>query len=166
MDEVGRGTSTSDGLSLAKGIVDYLNTETQGRTLFATHYHEIIEHGDLIDGIDNFSISVTHDDNGKPIFLHKIVKGGIDKSYGIEVAESAGVPESVIKTSKEYLLQINKQDRKHSGLDEYAQTSLFQANDNRIDKLKEKVSRININETTPLQSMETLNELVKLIESS
>lgn len=166
MDEVGRGTSTSDGLSLAKGIVDYLNLNTQARTLFATHYHEIIQYGELNDGIKNFSISVTHDENGKPIFLHKIVEGGINKSYGIEVAESAGVPMEVIENSKKYLEQLNNQGRTHTGLDEYAQTSLFQGDDPRLIELRKKANNININETTPLQSMATLDELVKFIKDA
>ncbi len=163
MDEVGRGTSTSDGLSLAKSITDFLNNQIKGRTLFATHYHELVEHAENIEGVSNFSISVTHDDNGKPIFLHKIVPGGIDRSYGIEVAESAGVPLDVINRSKDYMREfMNQKNREHKSLNNYdkTQTSLFDDKNEQLIKLQAMMKDININETTPLQSLQYLKDVI------
>jgi DNA mismatch repair protein MutS len=144
-------------------ITDYLNTNIQARTLFATHYHELIRHGDKMEGVKNYSIAVTHDENGKPVFLHIIVEGGFNKSYGIEVAESSGVPIEIIENSKRYLNLYNTQnDRKSQPLDNYAQDSLFveKASKN-SDKLNEILKAVDLNRTTPLESMQILNELVQ-----
>lgn len=173
MDEVGRGTSTSDGLSLASGIVDYLSERLKSRVLFATHYHELVDHVDGLKNVHNLSISVTHDENGKPIFLHKIVSGGIDKSYGIEVAESAGLPEEILESSRRYLeeheLGANKlkleQDRQTKRLSPYDQSSLFvAAKDNRFEELLNRVKEIEVNKMTPIQALQNLNELVESIK--
>lgn len=162
MDEVGRGTSTSDGLSLAMGITDHLNSKIRGRTLFATHYHELVEHGEKSLGIKNYSIAVTHDENGRPIFLHKIVDGGINKSYGIEVAESAGIPNSVIEASKVYLSNYQSIERNSQSLETYSQKTLFEEKvSDKADQIISKLKKIDLNDTTPMQSMKILDELLK-----
>lgn len=110
LDEIGRGTSTYDGISLAWAIVEYLHQVVKARTLFATHYHELTDLGDHGDGISNLNVAV-REYNGDIAFLHKIVPGSADKSYGIHVAKLAGVPVSVIKRADEILKQLEKQQQ-------------------------------------------------------
>ena len=106
LDEVGRGTSTSDGLSIAKAVVEYLHDVIKAKTLFATHFHELINLEQSLTGIENYNVQV-HEESGEIKFLHKLEKGGTDKSYGIEVAKLAGVPEKVIKRAKEILSKVS-----------------------------------------------------------
>ena len=107
LDEVGRGTSTYDGLSIAWSVIEYMcNKETlKCNTLFATHYHELTKLEGVIEGVKNYSVAVT-EKLGEVIFLRKIVEGGADQSYGIEVAKLAGLPEDVIERAKEILQKL------------------------------------------------------------
>lgn len=109
LDEVGRGTSTFDGLSIAWSVVEYIASKIKAKTLFATHYHELTELEDRMPSIKNYSIAVKEIDD-KVIFLHKIRRGKVDQSYGIEVAKLAGLPIEVINRAKEILemLEGNK----------------------------------------------------------
>src|SRR5512133_2434524 len=102
LDEVGRGTSTYDGVSIAWAVVEYVHNHPQHRahTLFATHYHELRQMSDLLPGVRNYNVAVSEAD-GKVIFLHKIVPGGADRSYGIHVAQLAGLPRPVIQRANE-----------------------------------------------------------------
>ncbi|MEG2811073.1 MAG: DNA mismatch repair protein MutS [Clostridium sp.] len=107
LDEVGRGTSTYDGLSIAWAVVDYISRKIGAKTLFATHYHELTELENIISGVKNYSISVK--EHGEDIiFLRKIVEGGADKSYGVQVAKLAGLPEEVIELSKALLIKLEE----------------------------------------------------------
>lgn len=111
LDEIGRGTSTFDGLSIAWAVVEYIaNTKLLGaKTLFATHYHELTELEGKLESVDNYCIAVK--EQGEDIvFLRKIIKGGADKSYGIQVAKLAGVPESVLKRAREIVQQLSDHD--------------------------------------------------------
>ena len=101
LDEIGRGTSTYDGVSLAWAIGEYLNNELKAKTLFATHYHHLNKMQERYEGIQNYTVAVDERDD-KIIFLRKIVQGGTDKSYGIQVAKLAGVPQAVINSAKKY----------------------------------------------------------------
>jgi DNA mismatch repair protein MutS len=109
LDEVGRGTSTFDGLSIAWSLVEYLHNkpEVAAKTLFATHYHELNELESLYDNIKNFNVQVK-EHNGKVIFMRKLVRGGADHSYGIQVADMAGLPQTVIERAKEILGNLEK----------------------------------------------------------
>lgn len=111
LDEIGRGTSTFDGLSIAWAVVEYIsNTKTLGaKTLFATHYHELTELEGAISGVNNYCIAVK-EQGDNIVFLRKIVKGGADKSYGIQVAKLAGVPEQVITRAKELVEELSDAD--------------------------------------------------------
>ena len=111
MDEIGRGTSTFDGISIAKAVAEYINGKNVGcRTLFATHYHELIALERTNEGIRNFSVAVVK--KGDDIkFLHKIVEGGTDDSYGIEVAKLAGLPKKVINAAKTALSDLELDSR-------------------------------------------------------
>ena len=111
MDEIGRGTSTFDGLSIAWAVVEYIaDKETIGaKTLFATHYHELTDLEDKLSSVNNYSIAIKHDGNSL-VFLRKIIRGGADRSYGIEVAELAGVPEDVTRRAKEIAAHLSDED--------------------------------------------------------
>jgi len=114
LDEVGRGTSTADGLSIARAVVEYIHDRIGARTLFATHYHELIELEEQLPGVKNYSVAVR--EQGKDIlFLHTIIPGGTDKSYGIHVARLAGLPEDVIRRAEELLKGIYQEGEKGSG---------------------------------------------------
>src|SRR6202022_3407215 len=109
LDEIGRGTSTYDGLAIARAVVEYLhnNKRCGARTLFATHYHELVEVATMLPRIQCLNIAVT-EESGKVVFLHKIVPGGADKSYGVHVAQLAGIPKPVIHRAEEILAELEQ----------------------------------------------------------
>ena len=109
LDEVGRGTSTYDGLSIAWAVVEYIANELKSKTLFATHYHELSELEGKIDGVKNYKVTVK-EFNGSILFLRKIVEGSANKSFGIEVASLAGVPKVVTDKAKNILKVLEKKD--------------------------------------------------------
>jgi DNA mismatch repair protein MutS len=109
LDEIGRGTSTFDGLSLAWSIVEHLHNQVGAKTLFATHYHELTELARRLPRLRNFNV-VVREWNDQVVFLHKIVEGGADKSYGIQVARLAGVPKPVIERAKEILHNLEESE--------------------------------------------------------
>ena len=161
LDEIGRGTSTFDGLSLAWAITEYIhnNKRLKARTLFATHYHELIYLADELNDAFNLNVKVKeHED--EIIFIRKIVVGGASKSYGIQVAKMAGLPYKVIKRSKVLLKSFMKDKKifnnqnKENALTQN-QLDLFKIDEDIIDELK----KINIDELTPMQALNKLNEI-------
>ncbi|TRZ48310.1 MAG: DNA mismatch repair protein MutS, partial [Dehalococcoidia bacterium] len=112
LDEIGRGTSTYDGLSIARAVAEYIHNYSQlgAKTLFATHYHEMVELGSFLPRVRNFNVAVA-EERGKVIFLYKIMPGGVDKSYGIHVAQLAGLPKSVVKRAREVLTELEGESR-------------------------------------------------------
>src|ERR1700752_1212329 len=112
-DEVGRGTATFDGLSIAWAVVEYLQSHTRARTLFATHYHELTELADLLSGVKNVHVSVEERPN-EIVFLRRVEEGSANKSYGIEVARLAGIPPVVIARAREVLRRHEQSERKLS----------------------------------------------------
>ncbi len=164
LDEIGRGTSTYDGLSLAWAIVEHLHNNNRSRTMFATHYHELIDLQKSLPGVRNWNVAVKEwDDN--VIFLHRIVQGGADKSYGIHVARLAGVPRDVNERAKEILSQLEANHlnqygqsnitpaKKKSG---HIQMTLFQWQDNAV---VEKLKSLNISLMTPMEAIQQLEQL-------
>jgi len=107
LDEIGRGTSTYDGLSIAWAVIEYISRNIQAKTLFSTHYHELTELEGLVEGIKNYRITV-NELSGRIIFLHKIVRGGTNKSFGIEVASLAGIPAAVTDRAKEIARRLEE----------------------------------------------------------
>ena len=107
LDEIGRGTSTYDGVSIAWAVVEYIHNHPRlrAKTLFATHYHELTQLADLLPGVRNYNVAVSEAD-GKVVFLHKIVPGGADRSYGIHVGQLAGLPRPVVQRASEILHQL------------------------------------------------------------
>jgi len=165
-DEIGRGTSTFDGMSIAKAVAEYSAGKKIGaKTLFATHYHELTTLESQIDGIVNYNIAAKKKGD-ELIFLRKIVKGATDDSYGIEVAMLAGVPSSVIKRAKEILKDIE------SGAEsEVRKTPLVYSDPNEIsfdtisnDEVIDKLKSIDLNTTTPIEALGLLFDLKKMIQ--
>ena len=115
LDEIGRGTATFDGLSIAWAVAEYLATEIQGRTIFATHYHELNELASILTNVANYQVTVKEMAD-KIIFLHQVTPGGADKSYGIEAGRLAGLPSSVISRAKQVMGQIEKHSKIALGL--------------------------------------------------
>ncbi|MDP2599594.1 MAG: DNA mismatch repair protein MutS [Deltaproteobacteria bacterium] len=156
VDEVGRGTSTYDGVAIAWSVAEYLHTHVKAKTLFATHYHELIELASACEGMQNFNIAVK-EWNDKIVFLHKLVPGGTSRSYGVEVAKLAGLPAEVIVRAKEILADW-EHFAKRSRAD---QLSLFTQNKTETpapDWIKE-LKATDINRLTPLQALEFLSYL-------
>lgn len=171
LDEIGRGTSTIDGLSIAWAVLEEINKNIGAMTLFATHFHELTELEEL-NGIKNYRILVKEIDNSI-IFLHKIVRGGANKSFGIEVASLAGVPDKVVNRSKQIMVELEKvlAQRDANTLllatanSKYIteQVSIFdEKKTSRTDEIKEKLECVDINNCTPLEALNLLTEFVKL----
>ena len=162
LDEVGRGTSTFDGISIARAVTEYISTSRSlgCKTLFATHYHELIELEDELVGVKNFSVAVTR--RGDDIkFLRKIVPGGVDESYGIEVAKLAGLPQKVISRAKELLEKMEYENRnnnsKHSGSNQLDFENISQSI--AIDMLR----KTNIDEMNDCELRDFMKEVVKYL---
>lgn len=166
LDEIGRGTSTFDGLSIAWAIFETLhdNEKKTAITLFATHYHEMTTLADSLEHAGNYQIAV-REDGDKLIFLHKIIAGACDSSYGIHVAEMAGLPSEVVRRARKILLRLEKQqidpsDSKHrEELKAKPQMDIFAPPDEDTQLLLEEIKRLKPEEMTPLQALQTLTEL-------
>jgi DNA mismatch repair protein MutS len=172
LDEIGRGTSTFDGLSLAWSIVEYIhnNRQISAKTLFATHYHELTELENILPGVKNYNISVK-EWNDKIIFLRKIERGSADQSYGVQVARLAGIPQTVIKRAKEILKNLEEHELSPQGLSaqtkrkllsESNQMDIFDAileKDEAKNQLLEEIKKIDVNNLTPLEAIQKLADL-------
>ena len=179
-DELGRGTSTYDGISIAWAIVEYLH-EHKGagaRTLFATHYHELNEMQNHYSRIRNYNVSVK-DIDGKVIFLRKLVEGGSEHSFGIHVAQLAGMPPSIVKRANEVLAALEKEASEvgsagkkgdpHKTLSEIGQPegtqlSFFQLDDPILIQVRDEILDIDVNNLTPLEALNKLNEIKKIVK--
>lgn len=166
LDEIGRGTSTFDGLSIAWSIVETLHNEVtkSALTLFATHYHELTNLADSLEHAGNFQVCVKEEGENL-VFLHKIAQGACDSSYGIHVAEMAGLPSTVVRRARRILHRLEKQkidpsdSRKLQELKDNPQIEMFAPPDESSKLLKEELSRISPEEMTPLQALQKLCEL-------
>ena len=168
-DEVGRGTSTFDGMAIARSVVEYTYSKKIGaKTLFATHYHELTDMEDSFPGIVNYNIAAKKRGDSV-IFLRKIVRGGTDDSYGIEVAKLAGVPNEVVKRAREILKEIESGagDRpiaKANSKDDYEQDLFSGFTSSVNDEVCDKLRAVDINTTTPIEAMNLLFELKKMLK--
>ena len=169
LDEIGRGTSTYDGLSIAWAVVEYLhnNSQVAARTLFATHYHELTELEIILDRVKNYNVNVK-EYGDKIIFLRKIVPGRADKSYGIHVAKMAGVPQEIVKRANEILNNLSSTDHKLPSGETVLQPKIrgersIQLNvfGPKEEKLRKEVGGLKIEEMTPLEALKKLDELKK-----
>ncbi len=172
-DELGRGTSTYDGISIAWAIVEYIHEHPKARakTLFATHYHELNEMERSFKRIANYNVSVKEVGN-KVIFLRKLVRGGSEHSFGIHVAKMAGMPQSIVKRANNILKQLESDNRK-SGIAkptqqiatqrEGMQLSFFQLDDPVLSQIRDEIKNLDINSLTPIEALNKLNEIRKII---
>ena len=162
LDEIGRGTSTFDGLSIAWSVIEYISKNLTAKTLFSTHYHELTELEGLLDGVKNYKISVK-EFNNSIIFLRKIVRGGASRSFGIEVASLAGLPEDVLKRARDILhileeKDLSKDNSKIANIDEnYAQKT--NQNNKNIKNILAVLNDLNIDNLTPLNAFDILIQL-------
>lgn len=172
-DELGRGTSTYDGISIAWSIVEHIHEHPRARakTLFATHYHELNEMEKTFKRIVNYNVSVK-EIGGKVVFIRKLVKGGSEHSFGIHVAKIAGMPPSIVTRANQVLKQLeenNRQDSLHKSLDEVAnnrtgmQLSFFQLDDPVLSQIRDEIINTDINNLTPMEALNKLNEIKKII---
>ena len=174
-DELGRGTSTYDGISIAWAIVEYLHEHqsSRARTLFATHYHELNEMEKLFPRIKNFNVAVKELD-GKVIFLRKLVAGGSEHSFGIHVAEIAGMPRTIVKRSEEVLKQLEADNAEvgsagrpkvqNIGKDnEGVQLSIFQLDDPVLSQVRDEIIGLDINNLTPMEALNKLSDIKKIV---
>ena len=173
-DELGRGTSTYDGISIAWAIVEYLHEQpkAQARTLFATHYHELNEMEKNFSRIRNYNVSVKEVD-GKVIFLRKLEKGGSEHSFGIHVADIAGMPKSIVKRANVILQQleadnaqvgtVGKPTKEIAQSREGMQLSFFQLDDPVLCQVRDEILGLDVNNLTPLEALNKLNDIKKIV---
>ncbi len=171
LDEIGRGTATYDGVSIAWAIAEFLHDHpvAHAKTLFATHYHEMNEMAESMPRIRNFHVSVRELEN-KVLFLRKLVPGGSEHSFGIHVARMAGIPSKVVNRAGEILLQLEK-SRSGPGMgkrgvkkqNDEMQLSFFQLDDPVLEQIREEILRVDVNNLTPVEALNKLNEIKKLL---
>lgn len=173
-DELGRGTSTYDGISIAWAIVEYIHEypKAKAKTLFATHYHELNEMEKSFKRIKNYNVSVKEIDN-KIIFLRKLVPGGSEHSFGIHVAKMAGMPQSIVKRADAILKQLETDNRKQgiskpiSDITEQRegfQLSFFQLDDPILSQVRDEILSLDVNNLTPVDALNKLNEIKKIVK--
>ena len=175
-DELGRGTSTYDGISIAWAIVEYLHehSRAQARTLFATHYHELNEMEKNFPRIKNFNVSVKEVD-GKIIFVRKLEKGGSEHSFGIHVAEIAGMPRSIVKRANVILKELEKDNSQVGSVGKAAvehldqsrdgmQLSFFQLDDPVLSQIRDEILGLDVNNLTPVEALNKLNDIKKILK--
>ena len=156
-DELGRGTSTYDGMSLAGSIIDYIATKIRCKTLFSTHYHELTDMENKLPGIHNVHVSID-ETNGDITFLHKVMDGAVDKSYGINVAKLANLPHEVIKKANELLKEYESKSINTSKTKIVKQYTL-DLEEEKKDELREFIKGINVLNITPLEAINLLDEI-------
>ena len=173
-DELGRGTSTYDGMSIAWAIVEHIHESSKGRarTLFATHYHELNEMENSFSRIKNYNVSVKEID-GKVIFLRKLMPGGSEHSFGIHVAKLAGMPKSIVKRSEQILAKLeasgNRGEMKSAPTTEIADTregvqlNFFQLDDPVLSQVRDEILGIDVNNLTPLEALNKLNDIKRIV---
>ncbi|HQF11913.1 MAG TPA: DNA mismatch repair protein MutS, partial [Paludibacteraceae bacterium] len=172
-DELGRGTSTYDGISIAWAIVEYIHEHPahKAKTLFATHYHELNEMEKSFSRVKNYNVSVKEVDN-KVIFLRKLVRGGSEHSFGIHVAKMAGMPQSIVKRAEQILKQLetdNRQSDISKPVDKIAQhregyqLTFFQLDDPVLEQIRDEIKNLDINNLTPIEALNKLNEIKRII---
>ncbi len=171
LDEIGRGTSTYDGISIAWAIAQYLHEHpTRPKTLFATHYHELNEMTKTFERIKNYNVSIREVDNNI-IFIRKLVPGGSEHSFGIHVAKLAGMPAKVIHTANDILKELEKSHRKEQTKNQLNQSigkeglqlSFFQLDDPLLEEIREEILKTDINNLTPVEALMKLNEIKRML---
>lgn len=163
LDEIGRGTSTFDGLSIAWAVVEYLSKNMKVKTLFSTHYHELTELENFIEGVKNYKIAVK-ELNGNIVFLRKIVRGSTSKSFGIEVAALAGVKQEIIERAKQISIALEKNDSTKKFIIDNVDTEETKEKDVNYTQIVGILKDLDINKMTPISAFETLCDLVERVK--
>jgi DNA mismatch repair protein MutS len=172
LDEIGRGTATYDGISIAWAMVEYIHEhpKCKAKTLFATHYHELNEMESAYGRVKNFNVSIK-ELNNKVIFLRKLKPGGSAHSFGIHVARMAGMPRSVVNRANEILEELEKSHQKQTltkpvsvlaSTREGFQMSIFQLDDPVLKQIRDEIKNLDINNLTPIEALNKLNEIKKI----
>jgi DNA mismatch repair protein MutS len=170
LDEVGRGTSTYDGVSIAWAVSEFLHDRTGARTLFATHYHELTELAEKLDGVHNLNVAV-REDGEHVAFLHRIEPGGTDRSYGIHVARLAGIPEPVVQRAREILAQLQENVGEelrerltgaHPPRERDGQGLLFV---HQTEPVRKRLEQVDPDQLSPRQALDLLYELRRLLDT-
>ena len=157
-DELGRGTSTYDGMSLAGAIIEYISKRIKCKTLFSTHYHELTKMEKIYSGIKNVHVTISEED-GDITFLHKVLDGAVDKSYGINVAKLAELPNEVIEESWKLLEEFEtKGNKSKSNVHQYS----LDLQEEKHDELREYLNGVNVNEITPIEALNILDHIKKI----
>jgi len=168
LDEIGRGTSTYDGISIAQAVAEYIHNHPKigAKTIFATHYHELVELSNFLPRVKNFNVAVA-EEKGRVIFLRRILPGGADKSYGIHVAQLAGLPRAVVHRAEEVLSGLEDKRRSDDKVRKAAspQLPLF-AGDVLSSELNDELSKLEPDSMTPLDALNKLYELKKKAENN
>lgn len=162
LDEVGRGTSSDDGLSIAMALVEYISKKKQFKTVFATHFHELTILENELENVVNLKIEILKE-NDNLVFLRKIKRGKSNRSYGIEVAKLSGLPDEVITNAQKFIEKLDTDDVFNLDKSSDIKDTLLQINDDKINNIKEISANININELTPIEAINKLNTLVERI---
>ena len=174
-DELGRGTSTYDGISIAWAIVEYIheNPRAHARTLFATHYHELNEMESKFQRIKNWNVSV-REVNGHVVFLRKLQRGGSEHSFGIHVARLAGMPQTIVKRAEQILVELERagaetgrdvpRAESNTRQEEGMQLSFFQLDDPVLSQIRDELLHIDVNALTPLEALNKLNDIQKILK--
>lgn len=163
LDEVGRGTSSDDGLSIAMALVEYLSKHKKVKTVFATHFHELTILENELSNVKNLKIEILEEDNNL-VFLRKITRGKSDRSYGIEVAKLSGLPDEILDNARNIMDKLSNDDFFEVNKGKEIINTLDDIKDKKIDELKDLSETININELTPLEALNKLNTLVSKIK--
>lgn len=163
LDEVGRGTSSDDGLSIAMALVEYLSKHKKVKTVFATHFHELTILENELSNVKNLKIEILEEDNNL-VFLRKITRGKSDRSYGIEVAKLSGLPDEILDNARNIMDKLSNDDFFEVNKGKEIINTLDDIKDKKIDELKDLSETININELTPLEALNKLNMLVSKIK--
>jgi DNA mismatch repair protein MutS len=166
LDEIGRGTSTYDGLSIAWAVIEFIHNhpELGAKTIFATHYHELVDLAGILPRVKNFNVAVA-EEGDRVVFLHKIVSGGSDRSYGIHVARLAGLPKSVIVRAEEVLADLESHDSKRSKVSPRKaslQIPLFSGG----SLLADEINSLDIDSMSPLEAITKLYELKRMAKQA
>ncbi len=164
-DELGRGTSTYDGMSLAQAILEYIDKKIKCKTLFSTHYHELVEMERKLPSIKNVHVSAK-EENGTITFLHKVKSGAVDKSYGIHVAQLAGMPEELLKRANEILVhyESSEKKKKHQEQEDNIQLTMAFEEEKESDQIHEKLENLDPLRLTPMEALNCIFELKEMLK--
>ncbi|HQA20122.1 MAG TPA: DNA mismatch repair protein MutS, partial [Bacilli bacterium] len=164
-DEIGRGTATFDGMALAQAIIEYVHEKIKCKTLFSTHYHELTALEESLPNLKNVHVSAI-EEKGNVVFVHKVLPGAIDKSYGINVAKLAQLPDEVILRANDLLIKLEQNSNydKKMSIEHYVQPLIFDSKTPQEQEVIDEIKQLNLNQTSPLEALNILDSLQKKLK--